>query len=168
MNGSCPFAVRRRSPRGMPGSWSRIREGRGNRSISPNLEYAGKARSYPLHGDALCGRNEQRDPHKRDPPVPHREILTRYVPVTERRSDPVVGEILYRRYRGVAFYSFRPRSPVPGKQAQCDRSYHDKAVRYGFPVQGKDHHADDRHHDKYSQSTKNTGKNPGHRDAGNN
>ncbi len=108
MNGSCPFAVRRRSPRGMPGSWSRIREGRGNRSISPNLEYAGKARSYPLHGDALCGRNEQRDPHKRDPPVPHREILTRYVPVTERRSDPVVGEILYRRYRGVAFYSFRP------------------------------------------------------------
>ena len=108
MNGSCPFAVRRRSPRGMPGSWSRIREGRGNRSISPNLEYAGKARSYPLHGDASCGRNKQRDPHKRDPPVPSPGNPHPVCPChgkeirSCRRGDPV------SLYRGVAFYSFRP------------------------------------------------------------
>ena len=134
-------------------------------------EHAGKARSYPLHGNVRCGRNKRRDRINVTLPFLTGNSFPGVPPSRKRKRDPILlpgrsciaGPGAWRVIRS------GPRSPVPGKKTECDRTDHDKTVRYGFPVQGKDHHADDRYHDKYPQYPhKTTGKNSGHRDAGNN
>lgn len=82
-------------------------------------EHAGKARSYPLHGNVRCGRNKRRDRINVTLPFLTVNSFPGVPPSRKRkkRSDPVAREILYRRSRGVACYSFRPEvASTPAKR----------------------------------------------------
>ncbi len=81
-------------------------------------EHAGKARSYPLHGNVRCGRNKRRD--RINVTLPFLTVNSfRCAPVTEKKKeirsccpgDPVSP------VRGVARYSFRPEvASTPAKR----------------------------------------------------